>query len=206
MLQEQLSRCESAFRSALLTNPSKERVKYRHLLEGAVSDAWQSYCCFSRNVAIYSSLGCTTAAGTVHPASIAPASWQRASYVAIRGAKGEPVQPSKTNGHLWKEPTWGDSAKAPGIIAALNPGNAGTLVGHLAGGLLGPKHCQIVRNACAHKNHQTKAAVEALSLHYIASRIIVPTDALIWRDPVTQEFAFISWLEDMRTIAEGAIQ
>lgn len=205
MLHEQLSRCEQAFRTALPLRSPTDRIKRRHLLEGALSDAWQAYCGFARNLVIHSSIGCTTASGTIHPASVFPPTWQRASYIAARASKGQPIQPGQINGDLWREPTWGDSGKATNIVTALNPGNKGTLLGHLAGGLIGPKHCQIVRNACAHKNHQTKAAVEALAPFYIASRVVYPSEAMTWRDSTSSDFAFICWLDDMRTISDGAV-
>lgn len=205
MLESQLSRCENAFIDALMIQHATERLKRRHHLEGTLSDAWQAYCNFVRQLAIRSSMGCTTTNGIVHAASIAPANWQRASYMAYRAANNAKVLPASVNNVMRKEPTWGDTNKIISIVSALNPGNATTLIGHLAGGLSGPKHCQTVRNACAHRNHQTRAEVEALAPSYIAARIRHPTDAMIWRDPVTNQFAFLSWVDDMRTIAEGAV-
>lgn len=184
---------------------ANKRYERRHHLEGALSDAWQAYCTFVRQLLIRSCTGCTTARGVMHPASIAPANWQRASYIAHRVAKNASILPTSVNQVMRKEPTWGDSGKIIGVISALNPGNAVTLISHLAGGLPGPKHCQTVRNACAHRNHQTRAEVEALGPAYIATRVIHPTDAMIWRDPGTMQFAFLSWVDDMRTIAQGAV-
>lgn len=205
MLESQLSRCEKAFIDELAVQHATERLKHRHHLEGTLSDAWQAYCNFVRQLAIRSSTGCTTSNGAVHAASIVPANWQRASYIACRATNKAKIKPAAVNSTMRLEPTWGDTNKIIAIISALSPGNATTLIGHLAGGLPGPKHCQIVRNACAHRNHQTKAEVEALAPAYIAARIRQPTDAMSWRDPVTNQFAFLSWIDDMRTIADGAI-
>ena len=106
---------------------------------------------------------------------------------------------------LFTEPTWGDAARIIEIVKALNPGNSSVLMAALAGGLNGPKHCQIVRNACAHKNHQTRAAVRGLAPSYIAAPIQSPVDVLSWRDPASNDFAFVSWLDDMRLISELAV-
>ena len=84
MLSEQLSRCEHAFKDALLVDPRAERTKRRHQLEGVLSDAWQSYCLFVRMLAIRSSTGCKTSSGTFHVASITPPTWERASHIALR--------------------------------------------------------------------------------------------------------------------------
>lgn len=205
MLESQLSRCERSFIDALMIQNATETLKRRHHLEGTLSDAWQAYCSFVRQLVIRSSTGCTTSKGIVHAASITPASWQRASYIAYRVSNKSRILPASVNGVLRKEPTWGDTTKIIDIVSALSPGNATTLISHLAGGLLGPKHCQTVRNACAHRNHQTRAEVEALASFYTAARIRHPTDAMSWRDPVTNQFAFLSWIDDMKTIAEGAV-
>ena len=189
MLESQLWRCENAFRSALVITGKSDRHLRRHHLEGALSDAWQAYCTFVRNVCIRSSTGCRTANGVVHAPSIAPPHWKRVSYIAHRSSRNAPVQPAVVNGVMRREPTWGDSDKIIAIVSALQPGNAATLISHFAGGLTGPKHCQTVRNACAHKNHQTRAEVELLATSYVGSSILHPTDAMVWREPTTSMFA-----------------
>jgi len=205
MLELQLGRCEHAFKDALIITGLRAREKRIHLLEGALSDAWQAYCSFVRQLVLRSCTGCSTANGVIHAASISPSRWERASYIAIRAKQGKPIHPGQVNSFLWKEPTWGDANSIVNIISALNPGNATTLITHLSGGLTGPKHCQTVRNACAHRNHQTKSEVSNLAAAYIATRIRHPTDAMTWRDPTSSQLAFLSWLDDMRTIAEGVV-
>lgn len=202
----QLNRAESHFKDTLLITDRREQHNRRYLLEGILSNTWQSYCSFVRQLTIYSSLGCKTASGVNHAASITPPQWERASYIAMRASKGASIAPATTNPLLIKEPTWGDSNKISDIINALSPGNSSTLKSHLAGGLTGPKHCQQVRNACAHNNHQTRAEVKALAPFYIASAIMHPTDAMVWKDPHNQLFAFLSWTDDMRSIAKGAVR
>lgn len=206
MFESQLWRCELAFKDAVSVTKKSEAHRRRHLLEGTLSDAWQAYCAFVRNLCIRSSTGCTTESGTVHSPSVTPVHWERVSHIALRVASNKPVQAGATNSTLWREPTWGDSGKIVSIVNALAPGNAPTLLGSLAGGLAGPKHCQTVRNACAHRNHQTKAQVEALAPFYIATKVLHPTDALVWKEPSSMTPAFLSWLDDMRTIAEGAVK
>ena len=204
LLESQLTRFERQFEQTVIGIPV-ERLARRYQLEGILSHLWQAWCSFSRNICISSATGCTTAGGIVCAASISPTTWERASYIAIRGAKGDRVKPGNINSLLRHEPTWGDASKIVDILNALNPQNKNTLKASLAGGLPGPMHCQIVRNACAHTNHQTKADVLALAVSYIPSPIVHPVDALTWRIPVTGDFAFLDWIDDMRTIADGAI-
>lgn len=205
MLEIRLSRCEHAFKNALMINAGAHRHNRRHQLEGALSDAWQAYCSFVRQLLIRSCGGCTTAGGVMHAASIKPSGWKRASYIAIQASREKAVQVGRVNDILRREPTWGDASNIAKIVSSLNPGNSQTLISHLCGGLLGPKHCQVVRNACAHRNHQTKREVESLAAGYLAFRIKDPIDAMTWRESTTLDYAFLSWLDDMRTIAAGAV-
>lgn len=184
----------------------QDRQVRRHKLEGALADAWQSYCEFVRSVCISSATGCVTATGTATTPSINPLTWQRASHIAIRGAAKRPPHPTDVNQTKRLEPTWGDATKIIDIVNALAPTNALTLVSYLAGSLYGPPHCQLVRNACAHKNDQNLLGVRALSVLYLASPITAPTDSLFWIDTVSGKPAFISWLDDMRAIATDAIK
>lgn len=184
----------------------EDRHVRRHKLEGALSDAWQAYCEFVRSVCINSAVGSITATGAATTPSINPPTWQRASYIAICGAKGKPPRPTDVNQTKRHEPTWGDVKKIIDIVNALAPSNASTLISYLGGSLYGPPHCQLVRNACAHKNDQNLQEVRALSVLYLARPIAAPTDALIWTDTVTGKPAFISWLDDMRAIAADAIR
>jgi hypothetical protein len=205
MLECQLARCEQDFHIALRFTDKRDKSVRRHHLEGALSDAWQSYCGFVRYVLIRSSLGTVTSAGTMLAPSVTPTKWERVSHIGLRAANGNAAQPGVVNHILRKEPTWGDSSKIVNIVNALAPSNAATLKANFAGGLLGPKHCQIVRNACAHKNTQTSAEVSGLASQYIASPIRDPTDAMTWRVSGTQEFAFLAWIDDMKAIAGGVV-
>lgn len=189
----------------------EHRQVRRHKLEGAVSDVWQGYCEFVRSICIHSAIGCITSSGILVPPSISPANWQRASFVAVQVKRRQnPLAPG-VNQFKRLEPTWGDSTKIIDIVNALlpvnslAPTNAQTLISNLGGSLYGPPHCQKVRNACAHKNDQNLQDIKDLSVLYIAHPIAAPTDCLTWTDAVTGKPAFISWLEDMRSIAINAI-
>ena len=205
-LRVQLARAQIAYLEAASLVRHEDRHVRRHKLEGALSDTWQGYCEFVRAVCINSAIGCTTAAGTATTPSVNPPTWQRASHIAIRGAARKPPHPTDVNQTKRHEPTWGDVKKIIDIVRALKPSNASTLISHLGGSLYGPPHCQLVRNACAHKNDQSLQGVRNLSVLYLACPITAPTDALIWTDTVTGKPAFISWLDDMRAIAADAIK
>lgn len=206
MLHAQLDRSERSFRDIVQSHSTTDKSVQRHRLEGVLSDAWQAYCGFVRHLLIKSACGSVTESGVLLPPSITPATWERVSYIGVRAAGGNVVQPALLNTSLRKEPTWGDSTKITDIVNALAPANAIALKGNLAGGLTGPKHCQIIRNACAHKNLQTRSEVMALASSYIAATIKHPAESMLWLLPSNSEFAFVSWLDDMRLISEGAVK
>ena len=205
-LRVQLARAQIAYLEASLMGRHEDRQVRRHKLEGAVSDAWQSYCEFVRTVCINSAIGCTTSTGTATAPSISPPTWPRASHIAIRGAAKKPPNPTGVNHTKRHEPTWGDATKIIDIVNSLAPTNASNLVSYFGGSLYGPRHCQLVRNACAHKNDQNLQEVRALSVRYQARPIAEPTDCLFWVDTVSLKPAFISWLDDMRAIAADAVK
>ena len=206
LLRMQLARAQTAYLEAVLMTRREDRQVRRHKLEGAISDAWQSYCEFVRCVCINSAIGCVTSSGTSTSPSITPPTWQRASHIAIRGAAKKAPHATNVNQTKRHEPTWGDVTKIIDILNALAPTNAANLISYLGGSLYGPPHCQMVRNACAHKNDQNLQGVRNLSVLYLAQPITAPADCLTWTDTATGKPAFISWLDDMRAIGINAIK
>lgn len=196
---------ENFFRQIMATPSGQVDHTQRYLVEGVISDAWQAYCDFSREICFASAMGSTTKNSVALASTINPVSWERASYLSLAGAKGQPLKAVALNAEKWKEPTFGDSDKIGNIIAALNPGNTTALKQGLLSGSTGPKHCQIVRNACAHKNDQTLKTVTDLASQYIAHPITWPSEAATWRDPTTHDYAFALWIEHMRSNADAAI-
>ena len=91
LLLLQLDRAEIQFKAALSLAAVSQRHQRRHILEGVVSDSWQAYCTFVRQLCIRSSTGCVTCMGVVHAASVMPANWQRVSYVACQAARNRAV-------------------------------------------------------------------------------------------------------------------
>ena len=204
-LRAHLLRAERTYVEAVVLSRHDQRHVRRHRMEGAVSDAWQAYCDFVRSVCMHSAIGSVTSQGTVTLPSIVPATWERASHIAARVSRNKPPTIGGVNNNKRIEPTWGDVAKVIRVVSALSPTNAHTLVSNFGGSLYGPPHCQKVRNACAHKNDQNIQAVRELAVFYVARPITIPTEALTWIDTISGKPAFISWLDDMRDIAAGAV-
>jgi hypothetical protein len=172
-------------------------------LEGLMSATWQYWCHYCRSVVIQSATGATTARGVVLPACVA--SWEEVSHIAIQAAKNKPPTAGATNATLRFEPTWGDPDKLLLIIGRLQLGNRSQLAQSF-GASSYISHVQTVRNAAAHRNHQNTAMVLTLGSYYVVSRLRHPSEALLWLEQQSMEFAFLFWLDDMRMIGNLAIQ
>jgi hypothetical protein len=171
-------------------------------LEGLVSTLWQHWSLFCRRVVFSSALGCITRSGTVIAPCVAPTQWERVSYVALRVYAGANVHPAVVNTNLKREPTWGDVKRVQNIVTVLSPGNAAQLVNCLGSVSRGPIDVQLVRNASAHRNAQTFAAVKSLNVYYNATRIRHPVEAVTWVDPASGDFAFMAWIDEMRLLGD----
>lgn len=178
---------------------SKDDLMY---LEGLTSTLWQYWCSFCRRVVICCSLGCQTRLGTVLSTCVTPTTWERVSYISMRAKSGSSIQPLRENSLLRLEPTWGDVVRIQKTITYLNPQNKNHLLSCFGSVTRGPVHLQRVRNASAHLNSQTLDDVKSLRAYYNSSRIRHPVESLTWIDPSSNDYAFISWITEIRIIAE----
>ena len=130
---------------------------------------------------------------------------EEVSAAAIQAAKKKQPIPGATNCVLRQEPTWGDPNKLLNIIGRLQLSNQ-TQLSQSFGASAYISHLQTVRNAAAHRHHQNTADVLALGPFYVVSRLRHPTEALLWLEQQTKNFAFLFWLDDMKIVGGLAIQ
>jgi hypothetical protein len=197
-----LSRAEAGFTRFVITTPQHHYDRL-FALEGLISTTWQAWSGFCRDLLISSAIGTVTRSGIHLANSVTPPTSERVSYIAVKDP-ATTLKPASTNSFLWKEPTWGDVAKASSIATRTNPKNLATLLSAFGAVTRGPMHLQKVRNATAHLNYQSFAEVRALSVFYNANPIRHPALACLWVDPGTRDFAFLAWLDEMRIVADLA--
>lgn len=195
---------DGQFYSIVAGLPNRSQFENWFLLEGLTSHCWQFWCQFCRQLLVAVGVGCTNRQGVILNACSIPPTWQRVSYFAMVVAQGSPPKPAKTNSSLRKEPTWGDISKVMDIIQALNPANKAQLVAAFGGIARGPRHLQIVRNAAAHMNGETYQEVRALRPYYDVKPWRHPSEVTLWVDPTSKNYAFSTWIADMRTAADAA--
>jgi len=170
--------------------------------EGLLSECWQVWCKFCRDVVVRSCLGSTRSGGVGVPATYA--SWEQVSFVAARQRNGVRPAAQGTNALLRKEPTWGDLDVVQDVVTALAPSNQAQLKHAFS---LTPEidHIRLIRNGAAHRNHQTLADVIAFQHRYRAFPATHPLQALYWIDPGNAQLLLKARMDDMRVVARAAV-
>lgn len=181
-----------------------ESWRFRYLSEALISDIWQAWCLFVRGVVHLSCCGCITRSNNVVNKRFADNSWQRIGYEAQQAAQRRRPLPSRKLTFLRQEPTWGDINKLLEIIVILKPCNELQLLSSFGLPLRGPKHLQIVRNACAHKHKENIGNVGTLLIFYRTPPLAHPIE-LVWQfETASGEIALYKWIDDLETIASLA--
>lgn len=204
------SRCQSytaRINHIISMRSSIDNWKYNYLTEVLVSDIWQSWCNFCRNLLFSSCRGAYARDGSIIAKRGGDNSWERLGYEASQGIRNQTL---RTNGHvnfaIRKEPTWGDLDKFIKATQALQPSNSNTLLS-IFGSFTELKNLQLVRNACAHKNVETITDLLSLSSEYSFSELNCVTE-LAWQNKKVggHEFAIELWLYEMNLIADYATE
>ena len=174
------------------------------LLEGVLSQIWQIWNRFCREVFIESCMGTMTLAGPVVglPLAVSP---EAVSQAVIRARKNRIPFWLGSNAILKLEPTWGDVNVLLGAIASLNPSNAVKLQQLCTASATGIRVVQIARNAAAHINPQTMSALAQISSGYTAFPITHPCQCLFWTEPTSQNFLLVHAIEAMKDSAVGCV-
>lgn len=177
-------------------------------LEGLLSRIWQAWATFCRGTIYQSCLGTVAASGSAIPAHPLALSEEHVSSAAIKAkaTNANPWVPASLNSVLRFEPTWGDTDMLVSRIPRLNPSNAAQLVAGYSGAHRAAKFLQTVRNACAHDNSQTRAELLLLRPRYDIFPISHPSQALLWVEPISGEYAILQALDELLENGLNAIQ
>lgn len=181
---------------------SVEPWRTRYMTESLIQDSWHTWCSFVRELIISSCTGCFTRNGSIIPARIANNSWQRLGYEARQAVYGGKISPGRLLRSLRLEPTWGDQKNIIPILSVLEPGNKNELISAFGLPLRGPRHLQIVRNACMHKHGESMMDIRTIQIYYLGSNIKQPCD-LVWHiEAASNQTAIFRWLDDLKIIAD----
>ena len=135
-----------------------------------------------------------------------PPTEDRFSYIGVVTKSGGTPRVERVNTVRRKEPTWGDTDFILKFLDVALPENRENLQRTFSIPTRGPNHLQYLRNATAHFSRETFTEVLMISPYYVGSGLWHPCDLNLWEDPERSTLAFFAWTENMRKIAEIAIQ
>ena len=188
------------------------RWRRRALTEVLVSDLWQAWNEFVRDILIASCAGCVTRSGVIVAARPGLNSWQRISYeakaYATVGKTGTPIKKLKAkwlNSHRYQDPTWGDLDHIVDVVNGLAPANLTDLRSAFGATARGLKDLQTVRNACFHKNRESWDAVkDAETVYFSSSDTRDPSD-LAWKTYLGKTTpSFYDWTDAVTIVCASA--
>ena len=187
----------------MISQPSEiDPWRHRYIACSLLSDIWQRWCQFCREVIISSCSGTVTRAGVRVPARAAVNDWKRIAYEANQARFGRRLDPHRVVSAMRQEPTWGDQNTLLTVLPVLSPSNLPTLQAGFGLPVYGPKHIQCVRNACAHTNSETVSEVRRLFPYYYRGSFSHPIDILWWTEQHTAAPAIFFWISELETLAD----
>jgi hypothetical protein len=194
---------DSAFERRLTAPKSGYRSDRFAFQEGIVSQLWQYWCIFCRDLIIESAKGASTRSGLHTTSPYSTNSDLEIAYVAKQLSNKVNITTIKalSGGHL--EPTWGDINKLNLIVNGIGSTNNPTMASAFGAGTL-LLDLQICRNACAHLNYDSIQRISLARARYNLTNFHHPSDVIFWIDPITNDFLWRSWVDEMDTLSELA--
>lgn len=195
--------CRLATRAKKLLAERPTDWQFIYNTEGLISDAWQSWNLFCRNLLVKSCQGCHGRQGTQYAAR--PSMDNSLERIALEvklfgNGAAAPPPPGKKIANAWAFPTWGDGAKIINAVNGLNTQNNVALMTAFGLPLQGHVELQRVRNFLFHKSNI--AAHGVMNLQYYQHGVMPSHPALlVWELNQAHEIIFFVWLDDMKHIA-----
>lgn len=203
-INRQLNQLEAEFTDLAVGLSGRPKVRDWLTLEGIASSTWQVWGGFCRELLIESSIGCRTRGGVTITPVVSPQRWERVSYISTCVVSKGNIRTGRTNSELRREMTWGDTDLIIDYVSKVNPTNQKQILDSIALANQSAKHLQTVRNTLAHISFETIAGLKKLQPFYNDVAMRHPADALLWTDPTTRDFCYLSWIDAFRKFASAA--
>lgn len=201
---QRLKTADGAFERHIVDPSLKYRFDCYALQEGLLSNLWQSWNLFCRDVLIASAYGANTATGALTTSPYSGRPEAEISYVSTKLSKQQTIGTIKPLAGRHLEPTWGDAVKLNRISVGIGTSNSSTLASAFSGVRL-ISDLQICRNACSHMNSETVALVAAARIRYEDTSLRHPSQMMFWTDPLTKDFAWKAWIDEMNLVSSFAV-
>lgn len=199
-----ISNADGAFERHLVDRPLRFRFDCYAFQEGLISNLWQSWNLFCRDIVIASAQGAYTVTGTLTTSPYVGRTEAEVTYVSSKLSKNQTIGDIRPLAGRHLEPTWGDAAKLNLISVGIRASNSPSLASAF-GGVTLISDLQKCRNACAHLNSETVAKIVAARVRYDQTFLNHPSQMIYWVDPSTQDFAWKAWVDEMMLVADFAV-
>ena len=190
---------------AILEDQNLPTWKLIYYMEGLVSDTWQFWNVFCRNLLILSCQGCTGRSGHFYPVrSISDNSINHIAleYTHYKNGNTSPLLKCNKILHPHNFPTWGATRYILNVINGLSTSNKNVLMTAFSLPLNGIEELQNLRNTLFHMEEQK--IKDLYKYYYTNYNIKVNHPALIIFEIKNNTLIFFSWLDDMKHIALNA--
>lgn len=126
-------------------------------------------------------------------------------HIARQLSRQQPIKIIVNIKGSYQEPTWGDFTKLNRITLGLGTTNTSTLLSAFGSGVI-LIDLQMCRNCCAHLSSDGIGDIKRIKVKYNNSSFQHPSDAAYWTDPVTGDFLWKSWIDEMKIISSAAVR
>lgn len=201
---QRLKIADGAFERHVVDPSLNYRFDHYAFQEGLLSNLWQSWNLFCRDILIASAQGAITVTGALTTSPYSGRPETEISYVSTKLSKNQSIGTIQPLAGRHLEPTWGDAVKLNRISVGISASNSGSLASAFSGVNL-ISDLQKSRNACAHLNSETVALVVAARVRYDDTSLRHPSQMMFWSDPMTKDFAWKSWIDEMMLVAGFAV-
>lgn len=199
-----LNTVDKAFERHVVDPSLRYRSDRYALQEGLLSNLWQSWNLFCRDILIASAQGASTISGALVTSPYSGRLEAEISFVATKLSKNQQIGTIRPLRGRHLEPTWGDAGKLNLISHGINASNSDSLASAF-GGVNLISDLQRCRNACAHLNSETVASIVATRVRYDDTSLNHPSQMMFWSDPMTRDFVWRAWIDEMMLVADTAI-
>ena len=195
---------ESAHRRLLLRRAYIRKIDRFSLQQGLISALWQAWNDVSRSILLFSAKGAVSSGGVVITSAFSQYTFDEIRFAALRVSRNENIGTPRAIAGDHLEPNWGDLNKANRIILGLRPTNSNQLLSAF-GSMTLVSDLQKTRNACTHISLDRMREIYQLKTRYVGGRLLHPSDVIFWIDPITKDFAWNVWIDEMKICVNAAV-
>lgn len=195
-LKVQIGTLDAGFARHLKLHKTLRQLDKVAFREGLISALWQYWGQFVRAILVESAKGAYPDSAALTTSPYSANSEEEIAFVCMQLAQKATINQIKPIKGPHLEPTWGDVDKAILIASGLGISNSSEVLAGLAIPL-SLKDLQSCRNATAHLGRHTFLDLKSAKVRYSDTKLLHPTDAIVWSDPSTLGYLWDTWVDQI---------